>query len=141
MLQTPQWKQSPPHSLCLCGLRKKKKVIIERKHQLVQGQSHRVRAEFSFTEQKSHRAVIQLDVATAVAPRTPVYHEVQVCWETFAIPRSCDMHVPPPPSPDSRRPCQTNKFPFSASEQFTKRRATSAINYISAIKVPTSDLA
>lgn len=38
------------------------------------------------------------------------------------------------------RPSQTNKLRFCL-QQFSKRRATSAINYISAIKVPTSDLA
>lgn len=68
-----------------------------------------------------------------------VYHTAQVCLS---------VQIRNPPFLHSFscialriwRPPQTNKLCFCL-KQFSKRRATGAINYISVIKVPTSDLA
>lgn len=86
---------------------------------------------------KSHPAVIQLNIAAALTREalTLFYYREQVCLSVVIGHSSSLFHA----CLWIWRPSQTNKFCFCL-EQFSKRRATSAINYISAIKVPTSDL-
>lgn len=88
---------------------------------------------------KSHHAVIQLGIAAALAraARTRyarLYHSDQV-WLSKPIRHSSSQYHAFLPCDDYPRPIHC-----FGREQFSKRRATSAINYISVIKVPTPDL-
>lgn len=85
---------------------------------------------------RSHRAVIQLVIATALTRATLAFTtEINFVYQSL---------YPPFFKPVSRifLPCVGCPRPINCFglAQFSKRRSTSAINFISAIKVPTPDL-
>jgi len=137
MLPTPQWSPSVPVSL---SLRNCHKTPTNRKQ--TQKASAGFKGKVVESEQSSHHAVIPLDQAAtsltwarrALAFFAPKYKFVH--QPSSAIPQRCfvyfSLDLTAIPGPIN---CA------SVSKQFSKRRATSAINYIRAIKVPTSDLA